>query len=61
MKNKWIYTALIYGIAIALQLYGLMYAKRDSTEMWSAMGLSVILLFVYYIRRMKYINSKNSN
>jgi hypothetical protein len=56
MKNKWIYTALIYGIAIALQVYALIFAKRDSGEMWFAMSLSVVLLFIFYVRRVKHIN-----
>jgi hypothetical protein len=59
MKNKWIYTGIIYAVAIALQLYALMFAKRDSPEMWLALSLSVLLLVIFYIKRIRYINNRN--
>jgi hypothetical protein len=59
MKNKWIYIAPFYGIAICLQLYALTIAKNNEPRQWIAIALSLVCLGIYFFKKNRYIKQRN--
>jgi hypothetical protein len=54
MKNSWLYTSVIWIVAMALWLYATLFAKRESAGMWIALALMVVCIVFYLVRRNRY-------
>ena len=55
MKNKWIYTGIIYVIALAFFGIALVGTEKNSWQHWTFIGLAIATLIIYHYRRNQYI------
>lgn len=57
--KNWIYIGILYPLAMAFLIYALMFCKKDSVQMYSGYGLTVVCIAAYHILRTRYVRQNN--
>ena len=58
VDTSWLYIGILYPIAMALLLYGLVFSKRGGVQMYLGCGLGLACIAAYHLLRARYVKRR---